>query len=291
MLKIIESFATRCPCWGTNLTQQSLDRSSPGANANYQTYYANFRSGNIKLMLHSLGCARKSADYQAERWNVESNNNAIAHAVIDSEDGYTRQVLRWDMRSWHCGNPGNNLAIGVEMCESDAIKYDKPKAWQFSILDRETALRHCETAYNGAVELFAYLCRLFNLDPFKAILSHKEGSKLGIASDHVDPEHYWNGLGIGYTMDGFREDVAAKMAEQEPEDPTDGTEQESKGFLGFPDVSADEWFAPALKWAVDNKIILQSGKPFRPDSKIDKATLIVLLRRLWTALLNAKGSD
>lgn len=264
MIQIIEKFATKCPCWSTNLYQQSLvpeKRSS-----NYQAYY----SCKPKLMLHSVGCARASADVQAERWNSETNNNAIAHAVIDSNDGLARQTLRWDMRGWHCGNPGNNSHIGVEMCESDAIAYDQPKAWQFTVKNRAKAEAHCRTAYNGSVELFAYLCKLYGLDPLTDICSHKEGHDAGIASNHGDPEHYWSGMGMPYTMDGFRADVKAAM--------------EATGFLGFPDVSEDDWYADALRRAVEKKVVLPSGKPFHPEIPLDKATAIVLLMRIFNAL-------
>ena len=44
-------------------------------------------------------------------------------------------------------------------------------------------------------------------DMAKAKVSHKEGCARGIASNHGDPEHLWNGLGMGYTMNGFRNDV------------------------------------------------------------------------------------
>ena len=43
------------------------------------------------------------------------------------------------------------------------------------------------------------------------ILSHKEGCARGIASNHGDPEHLWNQLGMGYTMNTFRKAVKAKM--------------------------------------------------------------------------------
>jgi len=39
------------------------------------------------------------------------------------------------------------------------------------------------------------------------IVSHKEGCAMGIASNHGDPDHLWKGLGLSYTMDGFRSDV------------------------------------------------------------------------------------
>ena len=40
---------------------------------------------------------------------------------------------------------------------------------------------------------------------------------MGIGTDHVDPEHLWNQLGMGYTMDGFRRDVYDKMRTNEEE--------------------------------------------------------------------------
>ena len=43
------------------------------------------------------------------------------------------------------------------------------------------------------------------------ICSHAEGYRKGIATNHGDPEHYWNQLKTGYTMDGFRKAVKAKM--------------------------------------------------------------------------------
>ena len=45
----------------------------------------------------------------------------------------------------------------------------------------------------------------------KDIVSHKEGHSKGIATNHSDPEHLWDGLGLPYTMNGFRTAVKAKM--------------------------------------------------------------------------------
>lgn len=207
---IIERFATKSPCWKTNLSQQALPPDKQ--DSRYREFYETTKPD---LMLHSLGCARASADYQSDRWNQPDNNSAIAHAVIDSNDGDARQNLRWDMRGWHCGQPGNNRTIGVEMCESDQIDYyDKNKPWLFKFKNKAKAQKHCETAYQGAVELFAELCVMFELDPLRNILSHKEGHERGIASNHGDPEHYWDQMGTGHTMDGFRQDVKRKMEEK-----------------------------------------------------------------------------
>lgn len=284
-MNLIESFATRSPCYKTNLQQLALDPADPRADSRYQEYYRRFAAGDIYLFLHSLGCARASAAYQVERWNVETNEDAIAHAVIDSNTGDVVQALPWAMRAWHVGSSGNSLAIGIEMAESDAIAYDQPKSWLFTVKDRAKAERHCRTTYNAAVELFARLCKTFGLDPATRILSHKESHALGIGSNHGDPEHYWSGMSMPYTMDGFRADVADKLAELGGAvDPAPGAGASESGFLGFPDVSADAWYAEAMEWAVEHKIVLQSGKPFRPNDPIDKATFIVLLRRLWIAL-------
>ena len=209
MIQIIERFATQSPCWKTNVYQQSIGPEHPDADARYQQYY----SSRHKLALHSLGCARASADYQSDKWNNPNNNSAIAHAVVDSNDGIARQNLRWDMRGWHCGTPGNNFMIGVEMGESDAIHY-KGSTDKFEVLDMEKARRHCTTAYNGAVALFAELCLMFALDPAEDILSHKEAAAKGLAGAHTDPEHYWVGLGMAYTMDGFRAAVKRQMDAQ-----------------------------------------------------------------------------
>ena len=55
-------------------------------------------------------------------------------------------------------------------------------------------------------------------------LSHAEGHKRGIASNHGDPEHLWNQLGMGYTMDGFRQDVKAAMSGEKEDNTQDNAE-------------------------------------------------------------------
>ena len=60
------------------------------------------------------------------------------------------------------------------------------------------------------MKLFALLCQTFGLDS-GCILSHSEGHALGIASDHKDPEHLWQGLGMDCSMDAFRAKVRERM--------------------------------------------------------------------------------
>lgn len=70
-----------------------------------------------------------------------------------------------------------------------------------------------ERTYRAAVELFAFLCRKYGLNPLAdgVIVSHKEGHDRGIASGHGDPDHLWKQLNTGYTMDTFRQAVNDAM--------------------------------------------------------------------------------
>ena len=199
-MKLIESFLEKNPCYGANMS-----------NADYR--YTTFqRRGPLGLVLHSVGCAQPSAGVFVKKWNSTSYDRACVHAFIDANTGTVYQCLPWNFRAWHVGGSANNTHIGVEMCEPSAIKYTTGA--KFTIKDKEKAFRQCETAYKSAVELFAMLCKKYKLDPLKdgVILSHNECGKRGIGSGHVDPEHLWSGLGIGYTMDGFRNDVKKAMS-------------------------------------------------------------------------------
>ena len=163
------------------------------------------------LMLHSVGCPQPSASVFVKNWNKASYDRACVHAFVDGNTGTVYQTLPWDHRGWHCGAAANNTHIGVEMCEPACIKYTGGAT--FTCSDPAAAKAAVTRTYNAAVELFAMLCKQFGLDPLKdgVILSHKEGCARGIASNHGDPEHLWNQLGTGYTMNGFRAAVKAAM--------------------------------------------------------------------------------
>ena len=191
-MKLIKSILTKNPCYtaGKKITVKGL-------------------------MLHSVGCPQPRASVFIESWNKESYDNACVHAFIDG-DGTVYQTLPWNHRGWHCASgkngSGNNTHIGVEMCEPACIKYAGGST--FTCSDKATAKAVAKRTYEAAVELFAKLCKEFDLNPTAdgAIISHAEGHKRGIASNHGDPEHLWKQLGMGYTMDGFRKAVKAAMS-------------------------------------------------------------------------------
>lgn len=177
------------------------------------------------LMLHSVGCSQPSAQVFIRMWNSPSYSTACVHGFIDGNTGNIYQTLPWNHRGWHCGSgrngSGNNTHIGVEMCEPATIRYTGGSTFTCSNLaDARACARR---TYNAAVELFAYLCKEYNLNPMKdgVILSHAEGNARGIATNHGDPEHLWRGLALPYTMNTFRKAVKLKMegktgAVQEP---------------------------------------------------------------------------
>ena len=191
-MKLVQSIMTKNPCYtaGRKITEKGL-------------------------MLHSVGCPQPNASVFIKNWNTPSYGTACVHGFIDGNDGTVYQTLPWNHRGWHCASgpkgSGNNTHIGVEMCEPASIRYTGGSSFTCSNLS--AARTSVKKTYEAAVELFAYLCKLYGLNPTAdgVIISHREGHARGIASNHGDPEHLWNGLGMGYTMNTFRKDVKEKM--------------------------------------------------------------------------------
>ena len=162
------------------------------------------------LMLHSVGCPQPFAMAFIRSWNVPKPNGitVCVHGFLQP-DGKVYQTLPWDHRGWHGGGASNDTHIGIEMTEPATIRYTSGSSWTDT--NPENTKAHVLGAYKTAVDLFAYLCKKYSLDPLKegVIISHKEGHSRGIASNHGDPEHLWNRFGL--TMSQFRKDVKATM--------------------------------------------------------------------------------
>lgn len=163
------------------------------------------------VMVHSTGANNpKLSRYVApndgslgepslQHWN-QSGTTACVHAFIGKlADGSvaTYQTLPWTMRGWHCGRSGNDTHISFEICE-----------------DGLTDASYFRAVYREAVELTAYLCRKFQLDPLAdgVVICHAEGYQRGVASNHVDVLHWFTRH--GKSMDDFRADVKAEMEEE-----------------------------------------------------------------------------
>lgn len=231
-MKLVQSILTKNPCYtaGRKITVKGL-------------------------MLHSVGCPQPKASVFINSWNSPSYSNACVHGFIDGNDGMVYQTLPWNHRGWHCGSgskgSGNNTHIGVEMCEPACIKYTSGSS--FTCSDKAAAKAVAKRTYESAVELFAMLCKQYNLNPTAdgVIISHREGHSRGIASNHGDPEHLWNGLSMGYTMDGFRRAVKAAMSGSGNTD--------NSGTSGLQ--------ASALKNLPEEDVIAKVGPLFTADQK------------------------
>lgn len=185
---------------------------------NYLTQNPCFKQGRTLkpqgIMLHSVGVNQPKASVFLKTWNSPSYDRACVHGFIDAETGVVYQTLPWTTRGWHCGGAGNNTHIGIEMCEPADIHYTQGA--KFSVTDLVAAQEQAKRTYQSAVELFAYICKNLGLNPLAdgVVISHAEGYKRGIATNHADPQHLWSGLNLPYTMDTFRQAVKEEMANQ-----------------------------------------------------------------------------
>ena len=129
-------------------------------------------------------------------WN-QSGIQKCVHAFIGklaNGEVAIYQTLPWNMRGWHAGGAANNTHISFEICE-----------------DGLNDANYFNQVYQKAVELTAYLCKMYNLNPLAdgVVIGHYEGYQRGIASNHGDPAHWFSRF--GKSMNTFRQDVYNKM--------------------------------------------------------------------------------
>ena len=194
-------FLTKNECYivGAKMTPKGIMWHSTGANNPNLRRYVGPDDGSLGV--NSYG----------NHWNTyrPGGIRVCVHAFIGKlKNGAvaTYQTLPWNMRGWHASGSANNNYIGFEICEdglNDRSYFDK--------------------VYKEAVELTAYLCKLYNLDPNgkNVIICHQDGYKLGIASNHGDVYHWFNKF--GKTMADVRKDVAKAIGSVKEETPKQDT--------------------------------------------------------------------
>ena len=204
----------------------------------------------------------------SNHWNM-SGVGACVHAFIGKmADGSvaTYQTLPWTARGWHCGTgskgiSANNTHISFEICE-DGLK------------DRD----YFDLVYREAVELTAYLCREYGLDPLEdgVVICHQEGARRGIASNHADVLHWFPMHGM--TMDDFRADVAQEMEESK-----DVTQEQFDAMMNDwlarrSALPASDWAVPYISEAIDKGYMADVGGTIeRPQSFVTREELAVSL--------------
>lgn len=195
------------------------------------------------IMLHSVGTPQPSARALVRYMDQyqPGGQSVCVHAVAQA-DGTVYQLLPWEMRGWHCGGSANSTHIGVEMTEpSEGMTYAE-------------AAEQIAGTYHTAVELFAALCKQYGLGPAQdgVIIGHAEGHRRGVASNHADPELLWRTYDTGYTMDGFRRDVAEAMNKND-----DKEDDDMIRYTTIDDVPG--WARGTVKEMMDAGLIVGTG--------------------------------
>lgn len=227
-MKIIQQYLTRNECYraGRTIRPHGIMVHSTGAN---NPSVARYVPGDDVIGRNQYG-----NDW--DRPGLEKCAHAFVGKFADGSVG-TVQTLPWNRRGWHCGRGKNGSAndthISFEICE-----------------DGLTDASYFKAVYQEAVELTAYLCKEYNLDPLAdgVVICHQEGYRRGIASNHGDVLHWFPKF--GKTMDDFRADVARWM---EGEDETVTYEQWKEYMDRYlaerAELPANEWAQAGLEQA------------------------------------------
>lgn len=215
------------------------------------------------IMLHSVGTPQPSAAVFARSFNQyqPGGQSVCVHAFVQA-DGTVYQTLPWETIAWHCGGSANSTHIGVEMTEPSEGMYYAEAAEQIA------------GTYHTAVELFAALCKQYGLNPAQdgVIIGHAEGHRRGVASNHADPELLWDVYDMGYTMDGFRADVAAKMA-------AGNTDEEDDDMVRYDSIDDVPGWAQDTVRALMDAGALQGDDQGRLDLSLDMIRGMVIGKR------------
>lgn len=118
----------------------------------------------------------------------------------------TVQTMPWNWAPWGCGGGSRGS------CNDGWIQFETAED---SLSDPAYAM----LVYQESVELTAYLCKMFNIDPhgyvnFKGvkvptIIDHKISHSLGLGNNHGDIAHWYPKF--GKSMETARNDVAAVL--------------------------------------------------------------------------------
>ena len=190
------------------------------------------------IMLHSVGCAQPSAAVFARSFNQYQPGGAsvCVHAFAQA-DGTVYQTLPWETIAWHCGGSANSTHIGVEMTEPSA-----------------------GMTYAEAAEQIA------------GTYHTAEGHRRGVASNHADPELLWRTYDMGYTMNGFRRDVAEAMK--------NGAREEALDMPRYDSVAEmPQWARAGVQRLIDRGA-LQGNTDGKLDVSEDMIRTMIVCQRM-----------
>lgn len=260
--KPIQCIMTNSSCYnGTTVgTPVGVLWHSTGANNPWLSRYVQPSSNdpNRDKLIRLIGKNTGANDWN--NYPIQAGLNAWIGKMADGSVN-SIQALPWNYRAWGCGGGRNGSCNG-----SSAVK-NSPFWLQFEICeDGLNNKSYFNAVYKEAVELTAYWCKLFNLDPFgtvlyngvkvPVILDHAESHKLGLGSNHGDVQHWFKKY--GKTLDDIRNDVYNLLQDKEEED--DMTQERFNELMtewlkNEAEKEPSNWSEEDRKWAEQNGII------------------------------------
>lgn len=176
---------------------------STGANNNTLKRYVqpDDNAANRNELLNLIGVNKYGND-----WNHIEREAGLSFWIGKLADGSiaTIQAGPDNIKQWGCGGSLNNTHIQFEICE-DGLNNEK----------------YFRAVYREAIELTAYLCKKYNLNPLGSftynkkkvpvITDHQESHSLGMGNNHGDVGHWFKKyLGDNY-LETIRNDVANEL--------------------------------------------------------------------------------
>lgn len=141
-------------------------------------------------------------------WNHSDRQAGMNFFIGKCADGTVQavQTMPWDFRPWGCGSGPNGTCndthIQFEICE-----------------DNLTDRNYFDACYKETIEMIAYLCKMFNINPYgfveyrgirvPAIIDHIGSHELGLGSNHGDVRYWYKKF--GKTLDDVRKDVSNQL--------------------------------------------------------------------------------
>lgn len=268
MSEIITKYATKNPTY-TNLTKIKVQG----------------------LLLHSVGCSQEDPSNWYNRWNKSTAKTSV-HGIIGSDETIIMlpcmEKTGESIKCWGCGKGSkgsyNSSRIQVEMAESKYIKYVSGAT--IITTNKQKAIEFTKATTQNAVELFAQLCKFHGLDPLgeNVIHTHKSAAKAGYASNHGDPEHLWNQLGMNYTLNDFKDDVNKRLNELINSEVNDMTDEQFASYMNkylanLRKQKGDTWAQSYLDWAKESGLMIgdETGNQY-PKSFITRQEVATMFK-------------
>ena len=191
-------------------------------------------------MLSILGINEYNND-----WNHIERQAGLNAWIGKLADGTvaTVQTMPWNYRPWGCGSGRygscNDGWIQFEICEDD--------------LNNE---EYFNEVYNEAVELTAYLCKMYGLNPqgsvsvsgvdIPVLTCHADAYDLGFGSNHGDINHWFPKY--GKSMETVRDDVSKLLSNSNVDTPAQEVEDK-------PNDAVEELYRVRTSWSDANSQI------------------------------------